>query len=353
MEDVAPYFVDNTPVDIERIMEMAPPSSQETEFDDLQMAQGFNLESDNDDFHVPQHKVDFTNALGFSGAHHILHNATDGLRDAMPDWAENIAKAKNVCRLLRRPDLLQKLAARCYASPLARNMVPLLKAFRGHIHEGRWGTIAFALPQLLKVKRALQFGWDKARFIKGEEARGGDTDMGAMVDSCDAAITSEFWWAWLRVLDKLCDVLRGSICWLEACPCHASINAVDGDDDDADPLPRRLRDALSKCPLRARRAPELSTGALLREVDRLCQLSMAQVVADIPITLSQVQRRSLLQQLDAGRNHLIFYVTAKTAYLSEDPYNVVQLAHFDRDVAERAARRVLASRNPHPLWCRA
>ena len=354
LEDIVPYFVDTTPVDIARVLEMTLPNE---DFDDLRMAQGFNLDDDDDVFNidVPQHKVDLGNALGFSGGHHILHNATDGLRDAMPMWADHLPRAKNVCRLLRRPDMLTKLCARCYDSPLAKNMVPLLKAFRGHIHEARWGTIAFAVPELLKVQRTLQFGWDKARFIRGEvpqrgDDRAADTDMGAMVDSCDAAITSPLFWAWLVALDKLCDVLRCGICWLETCPCHAAIVKHIGDGDDGeDPVPKHLRDALCKCPLRARRAPELSTGALLQEVVRLCQLTMAQVVADLPTTLPQDDRRRLLQEMDAGRNHLIFYVTAKTAYLSEEPYSVVQLAHFDRDVAERAARRVLASRSPHPL----
>ncbi len=83
-------------------------------------------------------RADFSAALAFSGLHHVIDNSTSGFADALPSYKDNLAKAKDVCKLLRRRDTVTKLMARCFSSPVGRQMQPVLKSFRGWIHEGRW-----------------------------------------------------------------------------------------------------------------------------------------------------------------------------------------------------------------------
>lgn len=123
---------------------------------------------------VSARKADFSQALGFAGAHHIVDNATMGLADLLPGWKDGIMKAKEVSRLLRRQDSLPKLRERCLSSPLGVHSRPQLQSFRGWIHEGRWDTIAFTIPELLRVRLALQWGWNKELFLHGDaEAQSG------------------------------------------------------------------------------------------------------------------------------------------------------------------------------------
>ena len=42
-------------------------------------------------------------------------------------------------------------------------------------------------------------------------------------------------------------------------------------------------------------------------------------------------------------------MTAKTSYITEEPWCVLQCAHTDRELSHRAIRRALHSRHPHPI----
>ncbi len=97
----------------------------------------------------------------------MIDNSTSGFADALPSYKDNLAKAKDVCKLLRRRDAVPKLMARCFSSPVGRHTQPVLKTFRGWIHEGRWGTSAFSMPELVRVEGALRYGGGARATISG------------------------------------------------------------------------------------------------------------------------------------------------------------------------------------------
>ena len=100
-------------------------------------------------------------------------------------------------------------------------MWPTLKSFQGWIHEGRWGTVAFSIPELLRVQHTLRFGWDKALFLGNDVGDGDDTEDGSVfVGSVDEAINSRTWWAWILMIDQVCRILRTVAVWVEGRPCH-------------------------------------------------------------------------------------------------------------------------------------
>ena len=84
--------------------------------------------------------IDFRGSFGFSGIHHIIDSATSGVSDVLPSWKDSIAKAKDVCKLLRGGDYLPRLLDRRFPTQIARHMWPTLKSFEGWTHEGLWGT---------------------------------------------------------------------------------------------------------------------------------------------------------------------------------------------------------------------
>ena len=132
----------------------------------------------------PRPRADFSAALAFSGLHHVIDNSTSGFADALPSYKDNLAKAKDVCKLLRRRDTVPKLMARCFSSPVGRQMQPVLKSFCGWTHEGRWGTIAFSMPVLVRVEGALRWGWSKDHYLRGDDADVNSNAVGEESNSC-------------------------------------------------------------------------------------------------------------------------------------------------------------------------
>jgi len=163
--------------------------------------------------------IDFRGSFGFSGIRRIIDNAASGISDVLPSWKDSVATAKDVCKLLRGGDYLPKLLERCFSTQIARHMWPTLKSFEGWMHEGRWGTVAFSIPELLRVQHTLAFGGDKALFLGGDA--GDDTEDGSVfARSVDEAINSRTWWAWILMTDQVCRLMRKATVWVGCCPCH-------------------------------------------------------------------------------------------------------------------------------------
>ena len=122
--------------------------------DRFEDADGVQLDFDMTDDAVFEEEIiqqaDFKHALGMTGLHHIIDNATEGLADVLPSFEENVRKAQECCRLLRRGDTRPKLLERCFSSALGMQLRPAILAFKGHIQPGRWGSLAFSIPELLQ-----------------------------------------------------------------------------------------------------------------------------------------------------------------------------------------------------------
>jgi hypothetical protein len=114
---------------------------------------------------VPQ--ADLTRSLPTSGLHHVIDNATQGFEDVLPSYHDNIARCQQICKLVRNRDTQVKLLERCFSCPLGKQLHHHIKSFKGHIFPGRWGTVAFSIPEILKVKGPLRWGWDKDRYMRG------------------------------------------------------------------------------------------------------------------------------------------------------------------------------------------
>jgi len=102
--------------------------------------------------------------------------------------------------------------------------------------------------------------------------------------------------------------------------------------------------------MRCHLTPELSAGEFMDVVDIAARASAAQLLVDlVPLGLTAAERRELLEEFDLARAQVLFYMTAKTSYLTEEPWRVLQCAHTDRELSHRAIRRALHSRRPRPI----
>eukprot|EP00969_Alexandrium_andersonii_P179671 7941627-Alexandrium_andersonii.AAC.1 len=171
--------------------------------------------------------ISFDRGLSFTGMQHVIHNATEGLSAVLPRYHEFVFLAKQVCKFIRGRDTKPKLVQRIFSGPVTSHFQPLVHAFKGHIFLGRWGTVAFSVPELLRIEHALVYSWDKQKFLGREDARGRDdgaaSDTARLVADVDKAVSSKLWWCWLKMADLLCSALRAATAWLEACPCHHAV----------------------------------------------------------------------------------------------------------------------------------
>ncbi len=147
------------------------------------------------------------------------------------------------------------------------------------------------------------------------------------------------------MMNKVCAMLRRASAWSDSCSCHAAFLQANA----YDTLPSELKKAVDTCPMRCRRAAELSSGEFLAAVHDALQVSNAELIAELPRALPATDRQALLLDIDYALSHSVLYLTAKLSYASELPWSVVQIAHFDTDIVGAAARRALESKHPHPV----
>ena len=283
--------------------------------------------------------MDFTNMLSFPGVHHVLDNAVNGMSGVMRNYDELIAQAAKLCKFLKNSETRDILLERCFACPVGVQFRQAIREFTGNIYPGRWGTVAFSIPQLQELEHALRWGWDKDRYLLDANARRGA--VVSIVEDVDKAIGSAFFWAWLRVVNMLVKVVRRTTAWIEGCSCHWPLFRRAKRDNIL--IPPKVRRRWLKCPMRGLRAFELCNGEFLEVAGILCENSAVQLLHELPADITAEDRASLVSEFDAARAHLCFYLSMKLHAMQEWPWKICALAHPDRDVAHDVLREALAT----------
>ena len=365
-DEVACWFEDTSREDIELLVSgphhetrpeqrvaQAIPQDDDPAFEDpgqaLQVVDVGAVANDgNEDFDVPEPlPLSFDHLLSVPGLLHVIDNATKGLSEVMEQYHTNIGLAQQVCRLLRKRDTKPKLMQRCFSRGLGPQLAPDIHKFEGWIHPGRWGTVAFSIPELLKVKQALVTCWDENVYLQGNDAQAEESQRRAAAElarDVSVAVHDPSWWGWLSMLEVVCSLLRKHMFWAESCPCHYHI--LVGRHDDLSP---ELKRHFASCPMRGKRAAELSEGSFLDLLGQLWALSTVEVLRVVPADVEQAKRRSIVQEFDRARAHLAFYFAVKLSHLQAMPWKVFQIAHTNEVIAQLALREALTSSCRHPV----
>ena len=220
---------------------------------------------------------------------------------------------------------------------------PLIESFQGKVHAARWGTIVFATHQLLQLERPLRWGWSLALFLGPSASEG--SDQAVKAKAVDEAVSSEFWWACLKVLDRLHKAVRHMFAWSEACSCHGFVSPD---------CPRDQRDkcwgkVCEGCPLRGRRCPDMACGDFLQELRAHLDTSAAELVLDMSPNLNPEQQALLLNEFEKGRASLLFNIALKVSAFTVPPLLIFGVGHLDSQKARAALRSCLASENNERL----
>ena len=283
----------------------------------------------------PQVQLNFEHLLSVPGLLRVIDNATKGLGDVMQRYDNNIALAQQVCRLLRKRDTKPKLLERCFSRGFGLQLASDIREFQGWIHPGRWGTVVFSIPELLKVKHALVSCWDERLYLQGNDDvpdEGRRHDAMNLAKDVTKAVSDPAWWGWLSMLEVVCSLLRKHTFWAESCPCHSHILQSHHAE-----LTAQLKQHFERCPLRGKRAAELSAGEFLDLLGQLWAVSTVQVLRVLPADVDPAERRLIVQEFDRARTHLGFLF-----YIEAQPF-------AGEVVAQLAAREDLASPCQHPV----
>ena len=143
-------------------------------------------------------QVSLQKLLSTPGPLHIIDNATKRLIDHLPYLGQAIPRLAAVCRFISSRAYKQRLLATCFAGPVSQSFKNDIQNFHVKVNEGRWGSVAFALPELLKLRHILRRFWDLRAFNHGHEAgqaHDRQDDAGVRIDLVDESIQLPDFWA--------------------------------------------------------------------------------------------------------------------------------------------------------------
>ena len=93
----------------------------------------------------------------------------------------------------------------------------------GNVVEARWGTIASAIPEVLRVEKALRYGWDINKWGRVDPDLNSEAYRGVRVDLVDKVVVDPFWWGMLATLSFVAKLLDSFLFFTESCMCHAEL----------------------------------------------------------------------------------------------------------------------------------
>jgi hypothetical protein len=281
--------------------------------------------------------------------HHINDTITTGLGDVMPSWDDTVHKSEQICKVVRSTRHKKRLLGNCFSSGLALHFQPTLKCFKGWIHTKRWATVAFSIPELRKIERAMRFrsngcGWSKTRFQGGGDGTQKEDTMKLATD-VDDAVQSPLYWAYLVVMDHMAEFFRKATTFAEVCPCHGRF--LMGLDHVPEAVLKEMKPQWEKCPFRGMMLAELSE-EFFHLLGQWSTASSAELLAKLPHDIEADTRNQCLRECEAGQQHIIFAYVLKLSHLHNSPYTLFRMAHLNTEVAWKAGDECLASASQHP-----
>ena len=278
--------------------------------------------------------VSFHSALSAPGLLHVIHNAGSDLLEVVSGLGEQVTKLSDICTLVRQKQTCERLIETCYSSEVGKQFHQQLLEFSGRVYRARWGTTAFATRAMLDLERVHRWGWDLERYCSLGEHRK-PVKASKEPEIVQEALTSDFFWASLRTLDALFELLRRAFEWSEGCACHTHL--------DWSCVAPAVRHLWARCPMRGLRLPEVAAGDFFRMFRSLQAKVASDLLVQFPVSLTSQERRHLVRNFEIGRAHLFYTFVVKLSAYSTPPLLLLACAHHDTNIAHDALRECLAA----------
>ena len=281
--------------------------------------------------------VDWRTTVGIIDLLHIFHNAVQGLGRAL-QWQDEFCEMLSAtCDLLRRRWSRQRMLETCFASEEGKKLHGLFKHFGAKVHSGRWGTMAEGVASLEPLESSLRLHWSlEMHNFREAGGAGNERDIGVYVAKADEGMTSAFFWSYRGMWPILVSVIVHGMHWCESCPCHHT--QIKAETFFLRRQAKVLDLGSEQCPLMGCRAPEIACGEVLQFCEMLFADGATEVLLKLCPPLSEEEKQLLVSEYEAGRRHLMFYVTVKLGPWQQLPLKLLGVGHHD----ERKAREAVA-----------
>ena len=313
---------------------------------------GFDLEPTGDeqqrlgDIDPEPDRLSLQGSLAIPGCLHIVHNATRHMLNAMPHFEQRARPGFSaLVDFLHKNFTRQRFVATCLEnSAEGIAFVPMFSSFPHTVVKWRFGTLAAVCKDLAPLEVPLRRFWNSDRLTfnqqsKTQEANPAPVDgafgdnrlEGPNIKKAGEAVLSGAFWSWVHMICTLADWIGHVESWFESCPCHGN------------PFGHERMRVFAKmpCPLKNFRAPELAAQRFVPFLEELSNLSAAQVVLVHTRFCKDEDRTWILEDFEAGRQHLQFSFIMQTACWTHLPQRLCVLGHFDEAVARSEAAECL------------
>jgi mRNA-degrading endonuclease YafQ of YafQ-DinJ toxin-antitoxin module len=286
--------------------------------------------------------LDFKSSVYIAGLLHVLHNTTKDLGTALLHWSLWVNQLKMVCRLLSNKWTKDRLLQTCFKDhPLDGD----IKRFRARVYEARWGSIWYAVGQLMHIRDILCQSWAKQVFCYGDadmNERREETEHSVNLKVTDEALRSPLFWAYCVAMDTVGEIYERLALWGESCPCHWEADCLHGASRWQQRKALMQDMGLSNCPMRTLRAPECAAGEHFRILDRLMLLGHSMLLLHPCVSvLSAADRSVVLSDFARARQHTNMFLQVRLSFWRQLPWSLFAIGHHQRPVAIASAQRSL------------
>lgn len=168
--------------------------------------------------------ADVTNSREVPGMMHICHNATNGLRKCLAHFEEEIFKLKKIAKLLRVKESKDRVLATCFSSGAGIGFMKELRSFHAEVYWERWHTVAHCINCIIELEVGLRTCWKLNKYLAGADKHerlvlqdDADDEHNAALSIVDEAISSEFFWVYMHMLQHVAEVQTTAVNWVNSC----------------------------------------------------------------------------------------------------------------------------------------
>jgi hypothetical protein len=307
-----------------------------------------------------------------AGICHICDNMCKEVDAQLSWWEPWLEGFKPVCYIMSKAYLRRRLVATCFTGRYSA-MASLFKTGVASPAKWRWGFVVHTIPQILKLKRALQAGWNASAFknfaASREEGQFSAQDSKEVnLEAATSAIHSQQWWVYTEMLLAV-HLMSGNFqAECEGCHCHTWLR-------DPAHLQRResllaARQALADqlpclmdlsggpadgegfhCPLSGKVAVKLASGRLAEFLRHASEGVLAELVISC-IGLPDRATDLVVSDFKLAQAHIIKYLTEKLEFWQRLPWKLAALGDWVPGKAAAAAKAITtefdkAPQDPH------
>jgi hypothetical protein len=288
--------------------------------------------------------MDFSHTLETPPSHHISDTVVTGLGDVCPHWNTCIETSIAICTIIRKRSHKARLLESCFSTGIAIHFQDAIRKFKGFIHTKRWATLVFSIPELKRVERGMRLFYDKRKFQSCDRKQ--PAEILNLAEVVGEGVKSPEYWAYLVVQEELACFERRATTFFEVCPCHGLyiLRLRQGPPDE---VVKHMTGEWSHCPFRGMMVAELAEEFFVM-LNEALNSGLADLLAKLPIDISEEVRRMCLVEFEAGRNHLVFVYTLKLSHLHNAPFALFKMASLDLRKAHAAGDTCILSNSAHP-----